>query len=105
MHEGWFHETLPATIPDQIAFAHLDANYPESTKIGLEYLYPRLAKGAICLLDDYADTTVFQSVDFFKGVKQACDAYLADKPEEVTLLYGGYDSIHGFGSHGYFIKR
>jgi O-methyltransferase len=105
VHKGWFNETLPTGLPATIAFAHLDGDLYDSIKVSLEYVYPRLSRGAVCLIDDYADPTVFDSVDLAPGVKQACDEFLLDKPEKIAVLYGGYDSRLGFGSHGYLRKQ
>lgn len=105
IHKGWFTETLPGDgLPQAIAFAHLDGDLYESILTSLEHTYPRLSPGAVCLVDDYSDPGLFDAVDQFPGVKLACDEYLADKPERVTLMYGGYNSKLGFGSHGYFRK-
>jgi O-methyltransferase len=95
IHEGWFNLTLPSGLPEQICFAHLDGDLDESILTSLEYVYPRLAKGAVCLVDDYADPAIHSGWNELPGVKQACDEYLADKPESVSLLYAG-DYSHGF---------
>jgi O-methyltransferase len=96
IHRGWFNETLPNGLPEKIAFAYLDGDLYDSILISLQYVYPRLTKGAICLIDDYGDPSI-NPVGWNKlpGVKKACDEYLADKPETVSLLYAG-DYTHGF---------
>ena len=104
IHRGWFEDTLPTQLPEQIAFAHLDGDLYDSIRVSLEYVYPKLSKGAVCLIDDYSDPAVFDSVNEWPGVKKACDEFLLDKPEQVAVLYGGYDSKLGYGSHGYFKK-
>jgi len=104
IHQGWFEDTLPTQLPEQIAFAHLDGDLYDSIRVSLEYVYPKLSKGAVCLVDDYSDPAVFDSVNECPGVKKACDEFLLDKPEQVVVLYGGYDSKLGYGSHGYFRK-
>jgi O-methyltransferase len=98
VHEGWFDATLPDGLPDKISFAHLDGDLYDSIKVSLEYVYPKLSRGAVCLVDDYCDPVVRNEYNFLPGVKIACDEFLADKPEEVSVLYAG-----GFG-HGYFRK-
>ncbi len=98
IHKGWFDDTLPVDLPEKIAFAHLDGDFYDSIKVSLEHVYPRLSKGAVCLIDDYSDPDVHESWDELPGVKKACDEYLADKPEQVSVLYAG-----GF-SHAYFHK-
>lgn len=98
VHEGWFDDTLPDGLPEQIAFAHLDGDFYESMRVSLEHVYPRLSPGAVCLVDDYSDPAVSDVYDQFPGVKTACDEFLADKPEAVSVLYaGGY-------AHGFFRK-
>lgn len=88
IHCGWFTDMLPRELPEQICFAHLDGDLYESILTSLENVYPRLSKGAICLIDDYRDPRL-------PGVKRACDKFLADKPEQILLLYAGTFS-HAF---------
>ena len=59
-------ETLCKEIPDKIAILRLDTDWYESTKAELEILYPRLVKGGILIIDDYAD---------WQGAKKAVDEY------------------------------
>lgn len=95
IHEGWFSETLPTGLPENICFAHLDGDLYESILVSLEFVYPRLSKGAICLIDDYADPAVHQGWNLLPGVKAACDEYLNNRPERVSLIYAG-SYTHGF---------
>lgn len=95
VHAGWFDDTLPNGLPDTIAFAHLDGDFYESILTSLRYVYPRLAPGAICLIDDYADPSVLRGWNELPGVKRACDEFLADKSERVSVLYAG-DYAHGY---------
>ena len=100
IHPGWFEDTLPTQLPDTICFAYLDGDLYESIKVSLQYVYPRLSRGAICVFDDYADPAVWpQAWNELPGVKRACDDFFADKPEKVTFLYSGEMS------HGYFYKQ
>jgi O-methyltransferase len=96
IHPGWFRETLPDQLPDQICFAHLDGDLYEAILQSLEAVYPRLSEGAICLIDDYADPAVFDGWNLLPGVKRACDEFLADKPEKMSVLYCGRDQAHGY---------
>ena len=100
IHRGWFSDTLPNNLPDKIAFAYLDGDLYDSILVSLEHVYPRLSKGAICLIDDYNDPSI-NPVGWNKlpGVKRACDEYLSNKPEKVTLLYAGVYP------HGFFRKE
>lgn len=94
IHEGWFDRTLPTGLPDQIAFALSDADVYESTRIALEHVYPRLSKGAICMFHVYWHDAVYdpptRSAKYLSpGVKHATDESLADRPEQVSVLYCG----------------
>lgn len=46
-------ETLKSDVPDQVAILRLDTDWYESTRVGLEVLYPRLVPGGVCIFDDY----------------------------------------------------
>jgi len=96
IHEGWFADTLPAQLPEQIAFAYLDGDLYDSILVSLVHVYPRLSKGAICVIDDYADPAIWPKAwNQLPGVKKACDEFFAGKPEQVTFIYSG-DYSHGF---------
>lgn len=104
IHPGWFSDTLPTGLPERIAFALIDADIYESTLTALEHVYPRLSPGAVCMFGVYWDPAVYEPpTDSLKykspGVKKACDAFFADKPESVSVLYCGDYSA------GYFRKR
>jgi hypothetical protein len=51
--QGLVEQTIPATIPDQIAILRLDTDFYSSTKHELEHLYPRLSAGGVLIIDDY----------------------------------------------------
>jgi O-methyltransferase len=102
---GWFSDTLPRNLPGSICFAHLDGDFYDSILVSLEYVYPRLSRGAVCLIDDYCDPEVNPTGwNNLPGVKKACDEYLADKPEKVEFIYsGGYS--HGFFRKGLSLRK
>ncbi len=50
---GWFKDTLPHAPIDQLAVMRLDGDLYESTLVALETLYPKLAVGGYCIIDDY----------------------------------------------------
>ena len=58
--------TLQESVPDRIALLRLDTDWYESTRAGLEILYPRLELGGICILDDYGH---------WQGARKAVDDY------------------------------
>lgn len=98
IHEGWFSDTLPKGLPKQIAFAHLDGDFYSSILESLTYVYPRLAKGAVVVVDDYCDPKVHDVNNILPGVKKACDEFFKDKKEQVGVLIAGCET------HGYFRK-
>ena len=90
IHKGWFYDTLPAGLPESICFAHLDGDLYKLIMVSLKYVYPRLSKGAICLIDDYCDPNINpDGWNYLPGVKKACDEFLADKPEKFWYVYSG----------------
>lgn len=104
MHVGLFNDTLPTQLPARISFVHVDCGWgtdaDEHGKVirdAMALVYPRLSKGAVVSLIDYGskeDVPENQN----PGVKPAIDAFLADKPEQVSVLYAAE-----YG-HGYFRK-
>lgn len=92
---GWFEDTVPNELPEKICFAHLDGDLYESIKTSIEGVYPRLSKGAICVIDDY-------NFPAFPGAKKAVDEFLEDKPEIINDLY--VKPLRG-SVHAYFRKK
>lgn len=66
--KGMVEETVPNTCVEKISLLRLDTDWYESTKIELEYLFPKLVSGGILIIDDYGH---------WKGCKQAVDEYFA----------------------------
>lgn len=54
IHKGWFSELSEQDMPAHIAFAFLDGDFYESIKDSLKLVLPRMSKGGIIILDDYA---------------------------------------------------
>ncbi len=50
---GWFKDTLPLAPIDQLAILRLDGNMYGSTMDALAALYPKLALGGFCIVDDF----------------------------------------------------
>lgn len=110
IHQGLFSETLPSQLPDKISFAHIDIGFGGNEALAerhsatlchvFEHVYPRLSPGAICSLIDYWDATLHTNeVHENHGVTLACQRFLGDKPEKVSVLYSG--SV----TQGYFRKQ
>lgn len=54
LHCGNVFETLPAAPIERVAFLHVDMNHPDPEEFGIRQLWPKMPKGAVMLLDDYA---------------------------------------------------
>jgi len=74
MIEGDITQTIPEYIGKnpklKISLLNLDADLYEPSVTVLEYLYPRLEKGGVLILDDYG---------VFPGETKAVDDYFKDK--------------------------
>ena len=66
--EGKVEETIPGTLPDEIAILRLDTDWYESTKHEMTHLFPRLVSKGVLIVDDYHT---------WSGSKKAVDEYLA----------------------------
>lgn len=73
---GKVEETIPNSIPDQIAVLRLDTDWYESTRHELEQLYPRLVPGGVLIVDDYGH---------WEGCRKAVDEYFARNGLPVLL--------------------
>jgi O-methyltransferase len=105
IHKGWFQDTLPSGLPERISFAYLDGDFYDSIMVSLQYVYPKLTPGAVCLIDDYCDPQINpKGWNRLPGVKKACDEYLVDKPEKMEFIYSGIYS-HAFFRKAGFSKR
>jgi O-methyltransferase len=102
IHKGWFQDTLPSGLPERISFAYLDGDFYDSILISLQYVYPKLTPGAVCLIDDYCDPQINpKGWNRLPGVKKACDEYLVDKPEKMEFIYSGNYSHAFFRKAGF----
>jgi O-methyltransferase len=54
--KGWFQNTLPLyeNQIDKISILRLDGDLHESTLVCLKFLYPKVVKGGVVIIDDYA---------------------------------------------------
>lgn len=82
--EGWFEDTLPTAPIERLAVLRLDGDMYQSTMDVLEPLYPKLAPGGFCIIDDYA----------LPGCRRAVDDYRArhavDEPIEEIDWTGAF---------------
>jgi O-methyltransferase len=67
-----------ASSIDEIALLRLDSDWYESTRECLEYLYPKVAKNGVIVIDDYGS---------WKGCRRAGDEFLSSLGEPIMLHY------------------
>lgn len=69
-HKGWFQETVPSNQKSikQIAILRLDGDWYASTKVCLDYLFNKVVKGGVVIIDDYGT---------YDGCRRAVDEFLA----------------------------
>lgn len=68
--KGKVEETIPATIPAQIALLRLDTDWYESTRHELQHLYPLLSSKGVLLIDDYGA---------WQGARKATDEFFGNR--------------------------
>jgi len=87
-HKGWFQYTLPVVASEikQISFLRLDGDLYESTKVCLEYLYPKVVPGGYVVIDDFA----------LAGCRKAVLEYLTTHDLKVDMIevVGGQGPIY-----------
>lgn len=54
IHKGWFKDLTAEDVPEKIAFAFLDGDFYESIRDSLRLVLPRMQKGGVIIIDDYA---------------------------------------------------
>lgn len=70
--EGWVQHTLPEYVDkiDKIAVLRLDMDIYYPTKIALEYLFKKVVKGGVVVIDDWAlDGARLACEEYFKSIK------------------------------------
>lgn len=54
VHKGWFSDFVDTDVPEKIAFAFLDGDFYDSIHDSLKLVVPRIQKGGVIIVDDYA---------------------------------------------------
>lgn len=90
--KGWFQNTLPVyeNQIDEISILRLDGDLHESTLVCLNYLYPKVSKGGVVIIDDYA----------LEGCRVAVKQYFESINEPLPEMI----NVDGNGVH-YFKKK
>ena len=74
--KGKVEDSIPKTIPHKISLLHLDTDWYESTYHELNYLFPRLSRNGVIIIDDYG---------WWKGCKEAADKYFEENGTVILL--------------------
>lgn len=102
VHPGDFSVTVPAELPQEIAFVHIDCGFGgdveehrKTVLALLDHVYPRMPRGAIGTLMDYFDPDGWSGPRFNPGAGLAAREFFANRPEKMMGLWGG-EFTHGF---------
>lgn len=79
--KGKVEDTIPQTIPTQIALLRLDTDWYESTYHELVHLYPILEQKGVLIIDDYGH---------WEGSRKAVDQYFKESNIALLLNRIGY---------------
>jgi O-methyltransferase len=75
---GPVEQTIPATMPAELALLRLDTDWYESTRHELVHMYPLLTRNGILIIDDYGH---------WEGAQRATDEYFSDGSALPVLLH------------------
>ncbi|HTX88747.1 MAG TPA: TylF/MycF/NovP-related O-methyltransferase [Bacteroidales bacterium] len=78
LHPGYFPDTAAEVASEQFALVNLDADLYAPTRAGLEFFYPRLAKGGVIFVHDYNNK--------WPGILKAVDEFAATIPGELVRV-------------------
>lgn len=82
--KGKVEDTLAMNLPEKITLLRLDTDWYSSTRVELEYLFPKLIDGGVIIIDDYGA---------WKGSRKASDEYFEKNNMRIFL-----DRIHPSGA-------
>ena len=80
--KGWIPNTFAGLEERTFCFAHIDLDLYQSILDCLEFLYPRMPRGAVMVFDDYG----FPSCP---GARRAVEQFFAGRPEKPLALMTG----------------
>ncbi len=78
--KGMVEDTIPRTIPNQVALLRLDTDLYESTYHELVHLYPKVIPQGVIIIDDYGH---------FQGAQEATEKYFGE--ESMKILFHRID--------------
>jgi O-methyltransferase len=81
-HPGFVPATFAGLEETTYCFAHVDLDLHDAIRDATAFLYPRMARGAVIVYDDYGFPTC-------PGARKAVDDFFADKPEMPLVLASG----------------
>jgi O-methyltransferase len=84
--KGKVEDTIPGSLPAQIAMLRLDTDWYESTYHELVHLFPRLVRGGVLVLDDYW---------CWQGSREAVDQYFREQKIPILLTRCGQGGAIG----------
>ena len=79
IHKGWFSDLTIDDTPELISFAFLDGDFYKSIKDSLHVVWPKLAPGAIVVVDDY-------QAEALPGAQRAVDEWLKTHPAHLRVV-------------------
>ena len=74
--KGMVEDTIPRTIPNQVALLRLDTDLYESTYHELVHLYPKVVPQGVIIIDDYGH---------FQGAQEATEKYFSGEPMKILF--------------------
>lgn len=76
--KAWFADVASRDVPNSISFAFLDGDYYDSILDPLKLIWPKLAPGAVVVVDDYANEAL-------PGAARAVDEWLKTHPARLRV--------------------
>jgi O-methyltransferase len=86
-HVGCFPETAKGLEDETFSLVWLDLDIHKPTLAGLDFFYPRTARGGYCFLHDY------NSPESDYAIRRAVTSFLKDKPEFLVELPDRWGSV------------
>jgi O-methyltransferase len=79
IHKGWFHETFPEVVIEEVALLHVDCDFYDPTVLCLEKWWPHIIKGGYIQFDDYLE---------FQGCTKSVNEFMESHPNIKLETFG-----------------